>query len=226
MHLDKKQKVGDNRATYNKEEVLFNTDTLSKIISYLPSVDLLNLAVTCKRFGQSNIDDGLSLIEKSAHIAVQDIATEEQLATLPYYNGENSLANYHYLQFIRGPLVFDQLVGGAEYVNVRDKTCVRHSGNDSYWATAISNNILRSGKHYVTFESRNSHRSVLAGVMRPGQPDQEARLNPLFVRSSLNISLKDRVTRNTIIITRFIVVCTLHIMERGAVVIGQGQVIL
>jgi len=178
MHLDKKQKVGDSS---DKEEVLFNTDTLSKIISYLPSLDLLNVALTSKRFGQSNINDGSSLIEKSTHIAIQDIATEEQLATLPYYNGENSLAIYHYLQFMRGPLTFDQLVGAAEYVG-GDKSCAHHI-NDAQgtWGTAFSNCILRTGKHYVTFEVRNSLYmcSVLAGVMRPGQADQEAHLNPL-----------------------------------------------
>mgnify|MGYP000630763393 CR=1 FL=1 len=47
----KKRKVEDS-ITY-KEEVLFNSDTLSKVISYLPSVDLLNLALTSKRFGVS-----------------------------------------------------------------------------------------------------------------------------------------------------------------------------
>ena len=88
---------------------------MSKIISYLPSVDLLNLAVTCKRLGSAS-NDKPSLIEESVRIAIQDIATEEELATLPYYNGENSLANYHYLQFMKGPLTFDQLLG-AEFCN-------------------------------------------------------------------------------------------------------------
>jgi len=189
---NKKQKVGDNTTTY-KEEVLFNTDTLSKIISYLPSVDLLNLALVSKRFGISNIDDGLSLIEKSVHIAVQDIATKEQLATLPYYNGTNSLANYHYLQFMRGPLTFDQLVG-AEYVS-GDKSCVTNSGqgvdvDDFDWETAFSNNILRAGKHYVTLEVSSSQRDipVLAGVMRPGQINREMRSNPFCEEFHQNFS--------------------------------------
>ena len=174
-----KQKVGDSTSIY-EEEVLFNSDTLSKIISYLPSVDLLNLALVSKRFGLSNINDGLSLIEKSANIAVQDIATEEQLAALPHYEGENSLANYHYLQFMRGPLTFDQLVGAAEYVG-GDKSCAHHINAQGTWGTAFSNCILRAGKHYAIFEARNSLSmfSVMAGVMRPGQADQEARSNPL-----------------------------------------------
>ena len=166
----KKQKVGD--STTYKEEVLFNTDTLSKIISFLPSVDVLNLAITCKRLGSAS--NKQSLIEDSAHVAIQDIATEEELATLPYYNGENSLANYHYLQFMRGPLTFDQLVGSTEYVNRGDKSCVMHSGQ-SDWGTVFSNNILRAGKHYVSFVFNNmSDSNFFVGVMRPGQANENA----------------------------------------------------
>ena len=62
---NKKQKA-DVNTTY-KEEVLFNSDTLSKIISYLPSVDILNLALTCKRFGVSNTNDD-SIIKESTHV--------------------------------------------------------------------------------------------------------------------------------------------------------------
>jgi len=160
-----------------KEEVLFNSDTLSKIISFLPSFDLLNLALTCTRLGISDNDDSSSLIEKSARIATQDIATEEQLAALPYYEGESSLADYHYLQLLRQPLTFDQLVGDidyvGEYVNSEDKSCV----TSKYWGwvTAFSNSIMRAGKHYVTFEARSSAGlgiNLSVGVMRPGQANQ------------------------------------------------------
>lgn len=88
--------------TSSKEAVLFNSDTLSKIISYLPSIDVLNLAITCKGFGISDVDKQ-SVIKKSAHILVHEIATEEQLAALPHYDGESSLADYHYLR-LRGNL--------------------------------------------------------------------------------------------------------------------------
>ena len=153
----KKCKVEE--CTTYKEEVLFNSDTLSKVISYLPSVDLLKLAVTCKRFGIAS-GSRSSLIEESTRIAIHDIATEEQLAALPHYNGENSLADYHYLQLLRAPLAFDQLIGvhlligGIEYVNSLDKSCVTNSGQarGSYFCgTALSNNIMRAGKHYASF---------------------------------------------------------------------------
>ena len=158
----------------NKEEVLFGTDTLPKIISYLPSVDLLNLAQTSTRFSVSNTNDD-SIIEESTRIAIRDIATEEQLATLPYYNGENSLAQYHHLQFIREPLSFDQLVD-AEYVNIGDKSCVTQTDVQRVYnlprGTAFSDNILRAGKHYATFRIVN--RYVYTGVMRPGEANQNA----------------------------------------------------
>ena len=35
-----------------KEDVLFNSDTLSMIVSFLPAIDLLKLAQTCKRLGR------------------------------------------------------------------------------------------------------------------------------------------------------------------------------
>ena len=95
------------------QAVLFNSDTLSKIIPYLPSVDVLNLAMTCKRFGISDVDEQ-SIIKMSADLLVQEIATEEQLAALPHYDGESSLADYHYLQLMREPLTFDHLTDGIE----------------------------------------------------------------------------------------------------------------
>ena len=179
------QKVDETSTTNNycKEVVLFNSDTLVKIISYLPSVDVLNLALTCKRFGISD-DDKLSVIKMSTDIIVHDIATEEQLAALPHYDGESSLADYHYLQLLRAPLTFDQLVGSVEYVNSGDKSCVRHSYNtgSSSWGTAFSNNILRTGKHYVSFTVHSDRRSLFIGVMRPGKASQNESGYPFDTR--------------------------------------------
>jgi len=162
-----------------KEAVLFNSDTLSKIISFLPSVDLLNLALTNKRFGL-NDDDDSSVIKKSTQILVKEIATKEQLAALPHYNGESSLADYHYLQLMREPLGFDQLVGRFEYVNSEDKSCVICSDVEDDGGTAFSNNILRAGKHYVSFTFHSNTRSSFIGVMRPGQANESAKGFPFL----------------------------------------------
>ena len=187
-------KVEEKPTPREVEAILFNSDTLTKVITYLPSVDLLNLALTCQRFG-SHPDDELSLVEESATILVHEIATEEQLAVLPHYDGESSLADYHYLQLLRAPLVFDQLVD-AKYVNEEDKTCVRHSGPSHalLLETALSNNIMRVGKHYVSFTPYNLTREagsgriittsdgnvcLMVGVIRPGQVHQNASGTPL-----------------------------------------------
>jgi len=156
--------------TSSKEAVLFNSDTLSKIISYLSSIDVLNLALTCTKFSVSKLTVE-SLIEESASIAIQDIATEEQLAALPHYNGESSLADYHYLQLMREPLTFDQLVGKVAYVNSGDKSCVKNDSSVN-WGTALSNNILRAGKHYASFKLASHIGHFFVGVMRPGQANQ------------------------------------------------------
>ena len=162
-----------------KEVVLFNSDTLSKIISYLPSIDLLSLGLTCKRFGISD-DDKLSVIKMSADILVHEIATEEQLAALPHYDGESSLADYHYLQLMREPLTFDQLVGDIDYVNTDDKSCVIHGRNTAGFGTAFSNNTLRAGKHFATFALKiENNKNVMVGIMRPGQANQYACNLPL-----------------------------------------------
>ena len=188
VHKKQQNSVINGDSTTYKEEVLFNSDTLSKVISYLPSIDVLNLALTSKRFGIS-VDDELSVIKESIRISVRDIATEEQLAALPHYDGESSLADYHYLQLMREPLTFDRLVTGAEYVDVDDRSCVKNRdyGNGfADLATAFSNNIMRAGKHYVTFEmvfTNDGHGYM--GVMRPGQAGQKARgfpCSPHFYR--------------------------------------------
>jgi len=183
-HPKKRQKVDE--TTSYKEEVLFNSDTLSKIISYLPSVDILSLALTNKKFGVYN-NDGLSLVEDSARIVVQDFATasgEER----PIYEGETWLTNYHYLQTA---LVFDQLVG-AEYVNTNDKSCVVNSRGHT-WYTAFSNNIMRAGKHYASFVNGNDRNSaaiigLMMGVIRPGQANQNATGYPLKKQFFQNFS--------------------------------------
>ena len=97
------------------ESVMLNSDSLFKIASYLPADGLLNLALTCRRFGIAPVSDGdrdesLSLVEETARRIVQDIATEDQKNALPGYEGENWLCKNNYMQLMRKPLTFDQLV--------------------------------------------------------------------------------------------------------------------
>jgi len=82
------------------------------------------------------------------------------------------------LQSLRVPLTFDQLVGPIEYVD-GNKSHVTNNGSFGM-ATAFSNNIMMSGKHYASFEACNgSSDSLYVGVMRPGEAMRSAKNNPL-----------------------------------------------
>ena len=164
------------------ESVLFNSDSLFKIASYLPADGLLNLALTCTRFGIAPIcggDDSLSLIEETARRMVQDIATEEEMAALPRYDEDNWLCKYNYLQSFRVPLAFDQLVGQQiDYVEGNISRVFYDNESTTLGATAFSNNIMMAGKHYVSFEVHVG--SLLLGVMRPGEAMQSTKGYPLL----------------------------------------------
>ena len=62
-HAAKRQKVEECKSCM--DSVLFNSDSLFKIASYLPAEGLLNLALSCRRFGaptrSSEVGDGNSL---------------------------------------------------------------------------------------------------------------------------------------------------------------------
>ena len=59
----KRQKTEE--CTSSVESIMFNSDSLFKIASYLPADGLLNLALTCRRFGIGD-GDSLSLVEETA----------------------------------------------------------------------------------------------------------------------------------------------------------------
>ena len=172
------------------ELVLFSGDSLFRIASYLSADGLFNLALTCTRFGitQSRSDaggnDSLSLVDETARRVVHDVATDDEMAALPCYDGENWLSKYNYLQSSKAPLIFDQLVGRIVYVEGK-RSCV--TNNDTYhydWTTAFSNNIMMAGKHYTSFEVRHGDGTgiglFLVGVMRPGKAMQSAKSIPLW----------------------------------------------
>ena len=165
---------------------LNNNDIILRITPYLNSRELLNLALTCKRFGgikddtkQNSSDNNKdshytwSLMEEAARQIIS--RKEEERNALPRYDGETWLALYKELELLRAPLTFDQLIGGNEesfYYLDGDKSCVRSEGN--MWKTAISNSIMRSGKHYVTFR-KTGRGGLCVGVIRPMRGLDETR---------------------------------------------------
>ena len=119
---------------------------------------------------------------------------EEERNALPKYDGETWLALYKELELLRAPLTFDKLIGGDEnnffYVEENDKSCLRSEGN--MWKTAISNNIMRSGKHYVTFR-KTGRGGLCVGVIRPMKGLDETRFrgkpcSPLHAKNFRTLS--------------------------------------
>ena len=180
-NVARRQKVEE--CTSCMESVMLNNDSLFKIASYLPADGLLNLALTCKRFGiapaSDSIGDSLSLVEETARRMVQNIATNEEKNALPNYDGDNWLSKYNYLQLLRVPLAFDQLTGTIEYVEGnKSRVAVNFDASEWSWNTAFSNNIMMAGKHYASFEIYHGI-SLMLGVMRPGEAMQSAQGDPL-----------------------------------------------
>ena len=57
----------------------FNNDIVIRFASFLCSKDLVNLALTCRRFGSSQLHDtGSSLIEDTAHQIICNAKQEER----------------------------------------------------------------------------------------------------------------------------------------------------
>jgi len=173
---------------------LNNNDIILRITPYLNSRELLNLALTCTRFGGTNDDTKQnssydnneshftwSLMEEAARQII-DNAKEEERNALPRYDEETWLALYNELELLRAPLTFDKLIGGDEqnfYYVEGDKSCVKSERN--MWKTAISNNIMRSGKHYVTFR-KTGRGGLCVGIIRTmkGLDETRFRGKPCF----------------------------------------------
>ena len=198
-NVAKRQKTEE--CTSCMESVLYNSDSLFKIASYLPADGLLYLALTCRRFGIAPISDGdgdsiPSLIEETARRIVHDVATEEQKNALPGYDENNWLCKYNYLLLLRAPITFDQLVGIGRIECVEGiKLRVITPGIYSGLATAFSNNIMMAGKHYVSFEANpgetGTYFSEYIGVMRPGKSMQSAKFHPLSAEFYNNFTQRE-----------------------------------
>jgi len=149
------------------------SDILICIAPYLSVEELVNLALTNRHFGLSTDDDQLSLMEDVVRQVIINEQTEYEATILPKYEDESYLQLYHQHKMLRKPLQFDQLVGkNLQYVvdgEEEDKTKVFVRPANNSTKTAISNNIMRAGKHYVEFTAESFPRNTCVGVMRPGK---------------------------------------------------------
>ncbi|EJK74127.1 hypothetical protein THAOC_04216 [Thalassiosira oceanica] len=131
-----------------------DTDLVTCISSFLgTSLELLNLALTCKSFGwrQPTTTLNWSLVEEVARHAVCSRATDDEMDCLPQYTSGTMtwlsvLYRYEHL------LDFDVLLGC--YIEHRngDKTTVRGTGHVFDSSVAVSSNcVMKSGVHIAKF---------------------------------------------------------------------------
>ena len=176
----------------------FTDDTVVALASFLSPNDMLSLALTSKRFGDKNGMDtkrsaareessmrnvrqrteSVSIMEVAAHTALFALATEDERNALPRRGDESWIGLYQeFLSVFRLPLQFDKLAGEYMcYDDNNDKTKAYSTGcrTPLDCGIAICNNVMRAGKHCVSFQFNLSYHLSLAiscGIMRPTTKD-------------------------------------------------------
>jgi len=172
----------------------FTDDTVVALASFLAPCDILGLALSCKRFGDKHgtdkkqsaavreessrevrqRTDTVSLMEGAARTVLFALATEDERNALPRRGEESWIGLYQeFLKLFHYPLQFEKLAGKyIEYVERSNKTKVCSLAPIS--GSAICSNIMRAGKHTVSFYVDNTTRSnngITLGIMRPTTND-------------------------------------------------------
>jgi hypothetical protein len=139
----------------------FNNDIVIRFASYLCSRDLVNLSLTCRRFG-SNVD-GSSLMEDTAKQLVCNAKQDERDA-LPRMADQSYIELYSELEQLRAPRIFDQLIGEDLYYGNNNKSHVKCDSRYDSTCTALCDHVMRAGKHYAKFIIGAS---ISIGIIRP-----------------------------------------------------------
>lgn len=176
----------------------FTDDTIVALASFLSPHDMLSLAITCKRFGDKHGTDtkrsirmaeresrktggrevrqrteSISLMEVAARTVLFALATDEEYKALPRREDKSWIGIYQEFQKLFClPLQFDKVVGRCmNYVDNSDKTTVCPTGHHT--GTAICSNIMKAGKHSVSFQiiNQSGASGILIGIMRPTTKD-------------------------------------------------------
>ena len=149
-----------------------SNDIVLNISSHLGSKDLVSLALTCRRFGIVKNDHKNSLVNKAAQDIINSKWTSDnERQQIPKYDDESWIELYRELEVLRSPLVFGKLVGSdIELVNNNKQSVQVISFGNS---TAIGNQIMRAGKHHVTFKCTGDMIGVSLGIIRPTLLDWE-----------------------------------------------------
>jgi len=125
--------------------------------------------------------DNASLMEVAARTVLFALATDDERNALPRRGDESWIGIYHeFLSVFRTPLQFDKVVGDCLYYaegsnNTIVQTIGGHISALVEDITAICSNIMRAGKHSVSFRVTDNHPSffcsVTCGIMRPTTND-------------------------------------------------------
>jgi len=150
-------------------------DAMVHIASFLGAVGLPCLAQTCKRFGNGHVGaDGQisSLARGLARQVFDGSATDYEKSVLAPQ--DNAIKLLHELELMRLPLCFKQLIGSANairYCQPEDKSVISLLPcREGHELTAISDQVMRAGRHYVTFRLSaigTDFPNVDFGVIRP-----------------------------------------------------------
>jgi len=173
----------------------FTDDTVVALASFLSPHDMLSLALTCKKFGDKHGTDkkrsaardentrevrqrteSVSLMGVAARTVLQTKWTDDEKKALPRHEDVSWIGIYQeFLSVFRLPLQFDKLVGdNMDYVDSSNKTTIySKSEGQVNVCSAICNNIMRAGKHSVSFNIDNptGFGGLLCGIMRPTTKD-------------------------------------------------------
>jgi len=163
-------------------------DNLASILSFLEPQDFAQMASTCKRFGLrkhaiGTEEEHVSLMKKIAYKIYEGASTGEKEALSLYQAGYSPFFLHNELNRLRKPLKFDQLFGRDIQHVFGDRSIIkptpRHAGIKAapharrtiHAFTAVSDHVMRAGKHYVTFtssglDSLDDH-LLWFGVVRP-----------------------------------------------------------
>ena len=130
-------------------------DAKVHIASFLGAKGVACLGRTCRHFGKGCVGtDGhiTSLLDELAGQVVDGSATDYEKSVLV---GGGKVKMLRELELMRLPLYFEQLIGSADairYSQPEDKLSISlQTLRGDHHATAISNEQMRVGRHYVTF---------------------------------------------------------------------------
>jgi len=180
----------DERCTFLRDDtslpksilISFDEDNLASTLSFLEPQDFAQLASTCKRFGlrKHTIDteeEPVSFMKKIAY-KIYEGASPEEKGSILYQRSDSPFYLYNELNKLRKPLKFDRLFGDWDIQHAADDESIiepkkRFGGaelseDDFPACTAVSELVMRAGKHYVTFTCcQQSGDPLWLGVVRP-----------------------------------------------------------